>query len=37
MDRISEAKEFVATALKQGVTLTTGEADMLLGYLEGHD
>lgn len=37
MDRISEAGEFVAAALKQGVILTTGEADMLLGYLEGHD
>ena len=35
--RIKNAGELIAVARKQGVELDTGEADMILGYLEGHD
>ena len=35
--RIKNAGELIAAARKQGVELDTGEADMILGYLEGHD
>lgn len=35
--RINEAGRLIETAQKQGVELNTEEADMILGYLEGHD
>lgn len=35
--RIKEAGELILAARKQGVELDAGEADMILGYLEGHD
>lgn len=35
--RFKTAEELIVVARKQGVELDTGEAEMLLGYLEGHD
>lgn len=35
--RISRVEELTVAAQKQGVELNTEEADMILGYLEGHD
>lgn len=35
--RIKEVGELITVALKQGAELEAGEADMILGYLEGHD
>lgn len=34
---ISDAQELVAVALQQGIVLDTEEADVILGYLEGHE
>ncbi len=36
-DRINDAKCLVMAAMQQGVVLDTDEADMILGYFEGHD
>ena len=37
MKEIIEAKELIAVAARQGVRLEKVEADVLLGYMEGHD
>lgn len=37
MKEIIEAKELIAVAARQGVQLEKVEADVLLGYMEGHD
>ena len=35
--RISDATSLIMAAMRQGVTLDTVEADIILGYMEGHD
>lgn len=37
MDRITKPEELVAYAARQGIPISIGEADILLGYMEGHD
>lgn len=36
IDRIARPEELIEAAMKQGIVIDTHEADMLLGYLEGH-
>ena len=36
-DRIAGPEELMAAAMRQGVRMNVYEADMILGYLEGHD
>ena len=36
-ERISDAASLITVAKRQGVTLDTVEADIILGYMEGHD
>lgn len=35
--RVSDAESLISIAIRQGVVLNADEADMILGYLEGHD
>lgn len=37
MDRITRPEELVIYAARQGIPISIGEADILLGYMEGHD
>ena len=37
MTRIRKPEELVAYAARQGIPISIGEADILLGYMEGHD
>ena len=36
-NRITDAAHLITVAMRQGVILDSVEADMILGYLEGHD
>jgi len=36
-DRITDADGLIRAAMRQGVTLDAAEADMILGYFEGHE
>lgn len=36
-DMINDAESLIRVAIQQGVGLNTREADMILGYFEGHD
>jgi len=36
-NRITDADSLIHAAMRQGVALDAGEADVILGYLQGHD
>lgn len=37
LSEILKAEQLIPIALRQGVSLSEAEADLVLGYLEGHD
>ncbi len=37
LSEILKAEQLISIALRQGVPLSEAEADLILGYLEGHD